>query len=67
LDVWLVRGVLAFARPHMARLFEAAKSIDMDLGITFKVNMCVVYMCLAVGQHMALSGMRFVVTWQPKP
>jgi branched-chain amino acid aminotransferase len=34
----LVRGVLAFARPHMARLFEAAKALDMDLGVTPKVG-----------------------------
>jgi branched-chain amino acid aminotransferase len=38
----LVRGVLAFARPHMARLFEAAKALDMDLGVTPKVKTIVV-------------------------
>jgi branched-chain amino acid aminotransferase len=33
----LVRGVLAFARPHLTRLYEAAKALDMDLGVTPKV------------------------------
>jgi branched-chain amino acid aminotransferase len=34
----LVRGVLAFARPHLARLYEAAKALDIDLGVTPKVK-----------------------------
>ncbi len=28
----LHRGVLAFGRRHLKRLFEGAKAIDMDLG-----------------------------------
>lgn len=30
----VVNGVVAFAAPHMARLYEGAKAIDMDIGVT---------------------------------
>jgi hypothetical protein len=59
------RGVLAFARPHMAWLFEAVKALDMDLGVTPKVGIFNVQRCLAACQHMALRvKRRDRVLWQ---
>lgn len=41
----LHRGVLLFAQAHMSRLFEGAKALDMDLGLTPDEVLDLVYRC----------------------
>lgn len=55
------RGVLAFAEPHLKRLYEAAKALDMDIGATPKQLLQMIYntvdangMATASGVHIRL-------------
>ncbi|KAF6259665.1 branched chain amino acid aminotransferase [Scenedesmus sp. NREL 46B-D3] len=52
----LVRGVVAFARPHLARLYEAAKALDMDLAVTPQALLLMVYAIVDANGMGASSG-----------
>jgi branched-subunit amino acid aminotransferase/4-amino-4-deoxychorismate lyase len=44
----LHRGVVAFAGPHLARLYEGAKALDMDVGASPAQLLAMIYRCVRV-------------------
>ncbi len=40
------KGVMAFAKPHLKRLYEAAKALDMDIGATPQQLTAMIYSTL---------------------
>lgn len=65
----LHRGVLAFGRRHLKRLFEGAKAIDMDLGLTKSELQDLIYRTVDANGMQEASGIhiRLMVTRGLKP
>lgn len=65
----LHKGVLAFAKPHLRRLYEGAKAIDLDLGATPKQLLSMVYATLDANGMGSDSGVhvRLMVSRGLKP
>jgi branched-chain amino acid aminotransferase len=65
----LHKGVLAFAKPHLARLYEGAKALDMDLGASPKQLLAMIYATIDANGMGAASGVhiRLMVSRGLKP
>jgi branched-chain amino acid aminotransferase len=65
----LHKGVLAFAKPHLRRLYEGAKAIDLDLGASPKQLLSMIYATLDANGMGSASGVhiRLMVSRGVKP
>ncbi|KAF8057631.1 branched-chain-amino-acid aminotransferase-like protein 1 [Scenedesmus sp. PABB004] len=60
----VVKGVVAFAKPHLSRLYEGAAALDMDIGLSPAALLGLVYSTLDANGMASASGVhvRLVVS-----
>lgn len=65
----LHKGVLTFAKPHLTRLYEGAKAIDMDIGATPKQLLSMLYNAIDANGMASASGVhiRLMISRGLKP